>query len=35
MDDEGVMRYAKAVSETIENEESILFAVSPQMSYVP
>jgi hypothetical protein len=33
--DAGVKRYAKAVTDTIANEESILFAVNPQMSYVP
>jgi hypothetical protein len=32
--DAGVKRYAQAVSEAIASEESILFAVSPQMSYV-
>jgi hypothetical protein len=31
----GMKQYAKAVSETIENEESLLFAVNPAMSYVP
>jgi hypothetical protein len=31
----GLKRYGKAVSETIANEESLLFAVSPKMSYVP
>ena len=31
----GMRQYAKAVSETIENEESILFAINPAMSYVP
>jgi len=35
MGDEGMKRFAKAESETIMNEESLLFAVSPQMSYVP
>jgi hypothetical protein len=34
MGDAGVKRYAQAVSEAIASEESILFAVSPQMSYV-
>jgi len=35
MGDEGMKRFAKAVSETVANQESLLFAVNPQMSYVP
>jgi hypothetical protein len=31
----GLKQYSKTVSETIANQESILFAISPQMSYVP
>jgi len=35
MGESGVKRYGKAVSEAIASEESILFAVNGQMSYVP
>ena len=35
MGESGVKRYEKAVSEAIASEESILFAVNGQMSYVP
>jgi hypothetical protein len=35
MGESGVKRYEKGVSEAIAGEESILFAVNPQMSYVP
>lgn len=33
--EDGRKRYMKAVSDTIANEETVLFAVSPKMSYVP
>jgi hypothetical protein len=35
MGESGVKRYEKGVSEAIASEESILFAVNAQMSYVP
>jgi hypothetical protein len=35
MGEAGVKRYQKDVSEAIAGEETILFAVNPQMSYVP
>ena len=35
MGDSGVKRYAKAVSDTVANEETVLFAINPKMSYVP
>jgi hypothetical protein len=35
MGESGRAAYKKAISESIESEQSILFAVNPQMSYVP
>lgn len=35
MGEEGMKRYSQAVSEAIASEESILYAVNPQMSYAP
>jgi len=35
MGESGRTAYEKAISDSIESEESLLFAVNPQMSYVP
>lgn len=35
MGEDGVAQYTKAVSQTIVNQESVLFAIAPTMSYVP